>query len=313
MRRYATFRISTHSPRAGRTDLRSRRQGAEQNFNSLAPCGANPEGKPLILLSYNFNSLAPCGANPIYIIQYIMRKCISTHSPRAGRTQPPRPCGNTRANFNSLAPCGANPLPAVLPYHRPPFQLTRPVRGEPRFLRLPFQEIKISTHSPRAGRTTLCLSSLARETNFNSLAPCGANRLVVKISLDGERISTHSPRAGRTTIVFMGVGRGRNFNSLAPCGANRIQRLPRAGVCGFQLTRPVRGEPLLDLALDGTLSISTHSPRAGRTALANSTRAPRRNFNSLAPCGANLNLVVELANGLIISTHSPRAGRTQRP
>ena len=56
-------------------------------------------------------------------------------------------------------------------------------------------------------------------------------------------ISTHSPRAGRTPFIFV----------------------IRPKTSAFQLTRPVRGEPLGELAAFKT----------------------EKNFNSLAPCGAN--------------------------
>ena len=59
-------------------------------------------------------------------------------------------------------------------------------------------------------------------------------------------------------------------------------------VVGFQLTRPVWGEPQLR--------------RSGKAAF--------RHFNSLAPCGANLDERVITFTDTRISTHSPRVGRT---
>ena len=189
----------------------------------------------------HFNSLAPCGANPLRQM-YIL----------------------PAQNFNSLAPCGAN-----LPFARGrkakfPFQLTRPVRGEPikkivdkrdpyisthspragrtAFAGLIIQIPEISTHSPRAGRTKAQRMSWTSNVNFNSLAPCGANPCTSRARLRLSTISTHSPRAGRTsdgTAVRYVI---LNFNSLAPCGANR--QLASFADCF-------------------------------------------RNFNSLAPCGAN--------------------------
>ena len=80
-------------------------------------------------------------------------------------------------------------------------------------------------------------------------------------------ISTHSPRAGRTGYDYNDVLKRGNFNSLAPCGANPYQyEITRAGK-GFQLTRPVRGEPQLSQSSVCVEFISTHSPRAGRTSL----------------------------------------------
>ena len=146
-------------------------------------------------------------------------------------------------------------------------------------------------------------------TNFNSLAPCGANLANSQALLTVSAISTHSPRAGRTvndSAQFYDVDisthsprAGRttrhhpvhtdvfDFNSLAPCGANQSRPVKIETSFTFQLTRPVRGEPDLTLGKASLCEISTHSPRAGRT--------------------------IEFADYLgrvKISTHSPRAGRT---
>ena len=146
---------------------------------------------------------------------------ISTHSPRVGRTR----CGRLR--------------PAV----RGRFQLTRPVWGEPqaqlddlvakvisthsprvgrtlsdRFLSCFWN---ISTHSPRVGRTMNKIIIIGNVTNFNSLAPCGANQGRLGQTSTYQAISTHSPRVGRTAVSHMCLTAHRKF----------------------QLTRPVWGEP----------------------------------------------------------------------
>ena len=64
------------------------------------------------------------------------------------------------ADFNSLAPCGANPHKDKGRHPKQPFQLTRPVWGEPIYE----------------------LDNREEWTNFNSLAPCGANLLEVYMS-----------------------------------------------------------------------------------------------------------------------------------
>ena len=123
----------------------------------------------------------------------------------------------------------------------------------------------ISTHSPRVGRTILVSLALAKMTHFNSLAPCGANRIVIDRYIDRSAISTHSPRVGRTPKRSIAFCMDIYFNSLAPCGANRKRRANWKTYTEFQLTRPVWGEPLPEM--DPTLNddISTHSPRVGRT------------------------------------------------
>ena len=125
--------------------------------------------------------------------------------------------------------------------------------------------------------------------DFNSLAPCGANRqdvrkrpCVSQFQLTrpvwGEPrgvfpdcflydISTHSPRVGRTGV------------SLFCNGAMGL----------FQLTRPVWGEPLALAVVVLRQPISTHSPRVGRTLWSSASSRSRSR----------------------ISTHSPRVGRTR--
>ena len=123
------------------------------------------------------------------------------------------------------------------------FQLTRPVWGEPRASAWSDRPDRISTHSPRVGRT---------------------QNDTLQVYID-EVISTHSPRVGRTYCFMVAHFLPEYFNSLAPCGANRIRRGYNLKALRFQLTRPVWGEP--NMAHNPVISqkISTHSPRVGRT------------------------------------------------
>ena len=57
------------------------------------------------------------------------------------------------------------------------FQLTRPVWGEPSYSEYDNASGKISTHSPRVGRTQTSRQHTLSLDYFNSLAPCGANRV----------------------------------------------------------------------------------------------------------------------------------------
>ena len=147
--------ISTHSPRVGRTFCFCVSQALYHHFNSLAPCGAN---------------LIPCG-------KCVSCRLISTHSPRVGRTLSDLHAYRDYYNFNSLAPCGANHRAVTAPTASERFQLTRPVWGEPIHVRHLAGISRISTHSPRVGRTSHTTSPLNCDPNFNSLAPCGANPL----------------------------------------------------------------------------------------------------------------------------------------
>ena len=78
-------KISTHAPRAGRND---------GIFQSV------PDRD-------NFNSRAPCGAQPIPCCEECADVNISTHAPRAGRNKSAIKQLIAYLNFNSRAPCGA--------------------------------------------------------------------------------------------------------------------------------------------------------------------------------------------------------------
>ena len=215
----------------------------------------------------HFNSLAPCGANP-----------------GSGEGD-----GIRRLHFNSLAPCGANQCVNQCCPPRRQFQLTRPVWGEPIQSLQQSEQTNISTHSPRVGRTSLRQLQPLTTTNFNSLAPCGAN-------------------LGSTMYDLKVLN---NFNSLAPCGANRQICLTGVRWEEFQLTRPVWGEPQSRDEKALRRVISTHSPRVGRTCLREPVCRTAFHFNSLAPCGANRRLLSGEEIDPSISTHSPRVGRTK--
>ena len=289
---FALRRISTHSPRVGRTKWRSGSAGSSLNFNSLAPCGANPCRKVQRLFwQSHFNSLAPCGAN---------------HGKR-------KPC-EYFANFNSLAPCGANlHLPqgikilSIFQLTRPvwgepqqqfadlcglSFQLTRPVWGEPAVRPRRRRDVAISTHSPRVGRTLRGGGSFYARARISTHSPRVGRTSPKMLSITRmPSISTHSPRVGRTISSVSFSSDIKYFNSLAPCGANPLHRRLQAFYIRFQLTRPVWGEPKRCDMIYIELYISTHSPRVGRTDRARHVVNVIAHFNSLAPCGANLRLL----------------------
>ena len=146
---------------------------------------------------------------------------------------------------------------------------------------------KISTHSPRAGRTHGFVFVRSYVDDFNSLAPCGANLRLLKSRRPRPHFNSLAPCGANRDYSIMGLTTLSNFNSLAPCGANRRRSPGRKRSGLFQLTRPVRGEPDDGANKHEGMTISTHSPRAGRT-WALFSLSPKRK----------------------ISTHSPRAGRT---
>ena len=170
-------KISTHSPRVGRTPEKRGTISKLLSFQLTRPVWGEPERLDnLAAHIVHFNSLAPCGANPLLAPDAFCLRAISTHSPRVGRTHREELRRCKSEYFNSLAPCGANLRGrAALPCRMRQFQLTRPVWGEPRLIPSRLTLTSISTHSPRVGRTAVSAIDQAAASDFNSLAPCGAN------------------------------------------------------------------------------------------------------------------------------------------
>ena len=259
--------ISTHSPRVGRTRLGRIPSHTSQDFNSLAPCGANLHIHVDNVYFEAFQLTRPVWGEPM-TEQRLERHFV---------------------NFNSLAPCGANPFSSwwYSKYRR--FQLTRPVWGEPEVFMSNMILKRISTHSPRVGRTSSRRSSISMQPQFQLTRPVWGEPRQFSETKIIATISTHSPRVGRTeprpkigqiVIVFQltrpvwGEPGGKNclgrratahFNSLAPCGANPKNVITPLSREKFQLTRPVWGEPSRLRMVSDRCLISTHSPRVGRT------------------------------------------------
>ena len=145
------------------------------NFNSLAPCGANLSLAFSRIILKVFQLTRPVWGEPHKCLYDGFVQSISTHSPRVGRTVIRVNPHAEVINFNSLAPCGANRSPYCPFYCYAPFQLTRPVWGEPVRRHISGAFAHISTHSPRVGRTNLPALKVVLCSDFNSLAPCGAN------------------------------------------------------------------------------------------------------------------------------------------
>ena len=280
--------ISTHSPRAGRTLIVIRCLHIRLLFQLTRPVRGEP-----------WDAALKNGA-----------QIISTHSPRAGRTDPAEQAGQIINEFQLTRPVRGEPFGRRSPRHfrgisthspragrtgiqsgkrggNERFQLTRPVRGEPDIRRHGLNTVTFQLTRPVRGEPRRLVWQHVHVSNFNSLAPCGANLFILCRVCSITIISTHSPRAGRTFPSWRSTCYLVNFNSLAPCGANLTILLRLCPNRKFQLTRPVRGEPLPSAQILKNHEISTHSPRAGRTRQTYLPFFDYANFNSLAPCGAN--------------------------
>ena len=167
------------------------------------------------------------------------------------------------------------------------FQLTRPVRGEPRRSSTKAMTSTFQLTRPVRGEPFERYSATQISINFNSLAPCGANLAQFSSKTEQEEFQLTRPVRGEPKARRDLQRYHRNFNSLAPCGANPAFECKISNELIFQLTRPVRGEPRGHKEVLNKYSISTHSPRAGRTVLSSAYPPLCRHFNSLAPCGAN--------------------------
>ena len=192
----------------------------------------------------NFNSLAPCGANPFLFPDGSRHSAFQLTRPVWGEPYVEILSSVAFANFNSLAPCGANPIYAYLESPSIPFQLTRPVWGEPLIAHKNIEHLSISTHSPRVGRTNRRISGHTGDTISTHSPRVGRTRQLNASYEYRIGISTHSPRVGRTSLTSCYALVVNDFNSLAPCGANRSCRHTCLPYNKFQLTRPVWGEPL---------------------------------------------------------------------
>ena len=101
--------------------------------------------------------------------------------------------------------------------------------------------------------------------NFNSLAPCGANRYTFCSTLRITAFQLTRPVWGEPRTDLANPVFKIDFNSLAPCGANPLYEKGADSTSAFQLTRPVWGEPA-NIGEQAIINrISTHSPRVGRT------------------------------------------------
>ena len=152
-------RISTHSPRVGRTQLGVAAVKNHRDFNSLAPCGANPLTPTPGFVQRRFQLTRPVWGEPGRIAVSPFLSHISTHSPRVGRTQIAHSTGHESRLFQLTRPVWGEPRSLLVPLLRPKFQLTRPVWGEPLELDVSIMINIISTHSPRVGRTLIRTTS----------------------------------------------------------------------------------------------------------------------------------------------------------
>ena len=161
----------------GRTSCCCLRSTASENFNSLAPYGANQREIGDELMHNIFQLTRPVWGEPSEQSAQAQRSFISTHSPRMGRTLYNCVSRALYHHFNSLAPYGANLIRGLSNPAGRKFQLTRPVWGEPLCLASFLTTIQFQLTRPVWGEPKLFKNTLLSSEDFNSLAPYGANLL----------------------------------------------------------------------------------------------------------------------------------------
>ena len=124
-------------------------------------------------------------------------------------------------------------------------------------------------------------------------------------------ISIHSPRAGRDYGGGAKNYQCRRFQSTLPVRGETAVVPDSTCVCvDFNPLSPCGERHQNRRRNDANLSISIHSPRAGRDGiLPGGIIAPILNFNPLSPCGERQIQIGNVKGDGTISIHSPRAGR----
>ena len=155
-------------------------------------------------------------------------------------------------------------MAVVVRLERPTFQLTRPLRGATIGGRNTEESVRISTHTPLAGRDELVRVVCHHFLIFQLTRPLRGATSERARFVRTLPISTHTPLAGRDETLPFYIAAVTNFNSHAPCGARHGKGFYVYTDEQFQLTRPLRGAT--DFWRGGILmySISTHTPLAGR-------------------------------------------------
>ena len=173
--RMVVFRISTHTPHAGR-DTFGRRLSIRTEISTHTPhAGRDPLCSWSCRPHRYFNSHAPCGARPAMSGVRLCSFAFQLTRPMRGATSAShhlRPCPY---HFNSHAPCGARLVPVaraikvtIISTHTPHAgrDLYRPIQRHKR------QQFQLTR--PMRGATGGQFIYVRRYKHFNSHAPCGA-------------------------------------------------------------------------------------------------------------------------------------------
>ena len=211
------------------------------------------------------------------------------------------------------------------------FLLTRPSRGATATDLSESPRLKISTHTPLAGRDVVVIIPFVINFLFLLTRPSrGATPSAVGASCN-IHISTHTPLAGRDRSVLRPLPHPQISTHTPLAGRDVVVIIPFVINFLFLLTRPSRGATPSAVGASCNIHISTHTPLAGRDVCHYSASSSARNFYSHAPRGARLltaivtdytgdfyshaprgarrGLSPSMFLSVLISTHTPLAGR----
>ena len=122
------------------------------------------------------------------------------------------------------------------------FQSTRPSWGETIGHAAAVPRIKISIHSPLAGRDSGTVGTAMSLERFQSTRPSRGETLYGIVISRSHQFQSTRPSRGETGLTRRRSSFRNNFNPLAPRGARPSMKrvIPAASL--FQSTRPSRGE-----------------------------------------------------------------------
>ena len=121
-------------------------------------------------------------------------------------------------------------------------------------------------------------------------------------------ISTHTPHAGRDPWKNKLRQHSTYFYSHAPCGARQVSPSTFPSRGEFLLTRPMRGATFMNDPSLSAVSISTHTPHAGRDVIYKRLRF-FKTISTHTPHAGRDSTETKWGQALKISTHTPHAGR----
>ena len=168
----------------------------------------------------------------------------------------------------------------------------------------------ISTHTPLAGRDMLRLTDADFENIISTHTPLAgrdfADTQIVKIKKD---FYSHAPCGARHAAAANKTLQQRDFYSHAPCGARRTRTILAASIITISTHTPLAGrDNVILLIAKKRLNFYSHAP-CGARQFYEQKHLKNHNFYSHAPCGARRIHPTQKPVNLYISTHTPLAGR----